>query len=151
MFKLEVVDARMRPMTPARIRSIMVRYRTFMPRKRSPTDPEPLAQLTVAQQEAEKRISARIEAGEEIRTKNIPSPDVLKVVQEEYHRWDSFNGEMLDRLFSTERLAREYRFFGIAVLSGPQPFSKNLASFLSMYPIRFTALHQSGSACHLFQ
>jgi hypothetical protein len=120
----------MRPMTHARIRSIMVRYRTFMPRKRSPADPEPLAQLTVAQQEAEKRISARIEAGEEIRTKSIPSPDVLKVVQEEYYRWDSFNGEMLDRLFSTERFAREYRFFGIAVFSGPQPFSKDLSEFL---------------------
>ena len=75
-------------------------------------------------------MSERIRGGEEIRGKNIPSPDVLKVVQEEYFRWDSFNGEMLERLFTTPKFAKEYQFFGIAVFGGPQPFSKDLNEFL---------------------
>ena len=116
-------------MTHVRVGSIMVRWSTLMPRKSSTPIPEPLPELTVTQEEAEHRISGRIEAGEDIRKKNIPSPEVLKAVQEEYYLWDSFNGELLERLFTTGKFAKEYRFFGVAFVNTYPSFTKDLQEF----------------------
>jgi hypothetical protein len=90
---------------------------------------EPLPELTVNQEEAGHRISERIEVGENIRKTNIPSPETLKVVQEEYYRWDSFNGELLERLFTTDKFAKEYRFWGVAVINTYPSFTKDLQEF----------------------
>lgn len=100
-----------------------------MPRKPSTPVAEVLPQLTVTEEEAERRISERIEAGEDIRKTNIPSPGVLKAVQEEYYRWDSFNGELLERLFTTDKFATEYRFYGVAFAYIQQSFTKDLQEF----------------------
>ncbi len=107
----------------------MVRWSTHMPRKSSTPIPEPLPELTVSQEEAERRISGRIEAGENIRKTNIPSPEVLKAVQEDYYRWNSFNGELLERLFTTGKFATEYRFFGVAFVNTHPSFTKDLQEF----------------------
>jgi predicted nucleotide-binding protein len=88
-----------------------------------------LLELTVAQEEAVRRISERIEAGENIRKTNIPSPEVLKAVQEDYYRWDSFNGELLERLFTTGKFATEYRFSCAAFSYIHLPFTKDLQEF----------------------
>jgi predicted nucleotide-binding protein len=101
-----------------------------MPRKSQTTEAEPLPELNVSQVDAETRLSERIRAGEEIKEKDIPSPEVLKDARKEYYRWDSFNGEMLERLFTTSKFADEYRFFGIGFVGGPQPFSKDLSEFV---------------------
>lgn len=100
-----------------------------MPRKSSSFQPEPLPELTVTSEEARERISERIRAGEDIRKNNVPSPEVLKVVQEEYYRWDSFNGELLERLFTTDKFAKEYRFWGVGFASTSPSFSRELQVF----------------------
>ena len=55
---------------------------------------------------------------------------MLKAAEDEYYRWDAFNGEMLERMFTTPKFAKEYRFWGIAVSHAGQPFSEDLREFL---------------------
>jgi Predicted nucleotide-binding protein containing TIR-like domain len=100
-----------------------------MPKKTRTPQPEQQPELTVTQEEAEKRISERIEAGEEIGKKQIPSPEVLKSVQDEFFRWDSFNGELLERLFTTDKFMAEYHFFGASFINTFPSFTKDLEDF----------------------
>src|ERR1035437_9111087 len=100
-----------------------------MARKSSTPIPEPLSELTVTREDAEARISERIQAGENIGKKNIPSAEDLREVREEYYRWDSFNGELLERLFTTDKFAKEYRFFGVAFVNTYPSFAKDLREF----------------------
>jgi hypothetical protein len=100
-----------------------------MARKPPKTEPEARAELAVSRDEADAQIGLRIVSGEDIAAKTITSPDILKVVEEEYFRWDSYNAEMLDRLFTTDKFAREYSFFGIAFINTYPSFPKDLQDF----------------------
>jgi predicted nucleotide-binding protein len=97
-----------------------------MARKVQAAVPESKPELTVTRAEAEKKIADRIKLGEEINIKQISSVALLEAVQQEYYRWDSYNHELLGRLFTPDKFAEEYAFFGIMVSSGPQPLSEEI-------------------------
>lgn len=69
--------------------------------------------LLVSHKEAEERINAQIQKGIEIKNIAINSQQALERAQNEYSKWNSFNAELLRRLFDTPELSNEYSsFFG---------------------------------------
>jgi predicted nucleotide-binding protein len=88
-----------------------------MPRKRSP-DPQPAEpELLVSREEAAKRIDERMTAGEQLRQREITAAEVLEECEADYRRWNSFNAELLKRLFTTAKYAEEYSWWGVASVS----------------------------------
>jgi hypothetical protein len=58
--------------------------------------------------EVEKRLKERIKGGERLLSQELTNINDLKAVGYAYSRWSEYNGELLRRLFTDERLADEY-------------------------------------------
>jgi len=93
-------------------------------RKKSTTKPEPKlpAELLISRDEAKSKLQERIQKGLEIKQAQINSRDALDVAKNEYSKWNSFNTELLKRIFTTEDLSDEYsRGIGIAFIAMREP------------------------------
>lgn len=75
----------------------------------------PPSELLSPQDESRSKLQTRIQEGLDLKQIKINSLEELKTVSKKYYKWDSFNTELLKRLFSTEELAEEYsKHFGFA-------------------------------------
>lgn len=78
-------------------------------------------ELTVSREDAKSRLQDRIEKGLEIKKVQISSREALEVAKNEFSKWDSFNSELLKRLFTTDELATEYDYWGGGVMLFSEP------------------------------
>lgn len=79
--------------------------------------PKPPLELNASREEAKARLQDRIEKGRELRTTQIRSPQELESLQNDFDKWNSFNVELLKRLFTNDELATEYSYWGGGVIS----------------------------------
>lgn len=88
-----------------------------MARKSTPQPPTPDPELRVSPEEAARKIGERIELGEELYARQITTVEQLNAAENDYRRWNSYNAEMLKRLFTAEKFAEEYSWWGAVVMS----------------------------------
>lgn len=93
-----------------------------MVRKSSTTlPPKPLLELNVSRDEAKARLQDRIEKGMELKKKQVANYQDFEALQHDYSKWDSFNSELLKRLFTSDELATEYDWWGAMAVSMYEP------------------------------
>lgn len=71
--------------------------------------------LTIPLVDADNQLAKRIEIGNEILASIIDNVEQLELVTKNYYRWHAYNKDLLRRIFDTDEISEEYRFWGIAV------------------------------------
>lgn len=80
------------------------------------------AELLISRDDAKSKLQERIQKGLAIKQAKINSREALDEAKNEYSKWNSFNAELLKRIFSTDELAEEYsRWIGIGVIAMREP------------------------------
>lgn len=101
-----------------------------MARRKPPTAEEkkPL-ELAIPREEVKEKLQVRIDQGKLLRSKSINNPQELDSEEKAYEKWDSFNNELLKRLFTSDELCEEYsRWVGGAVMViGGRHFGEKVA------------------------
>lgn len=93
-----------------------------MARKSSTTQPpKPPLELSVSRDEAKSRLQDRIEKGMELKKKQVANYEDFETLKHDYSKWDSFNSELLKRLFTSDELAHEYDWWGAMSVSMYEP------------------------------
>lgn len=80
--------------------------------------------------EARQRLQSRVDAGNGLRTKRISNLQELENSKREYSRWNKFNTELLERMFSTAQYADEYSWWSGVVEMGTPPLGKQISEHL---------------------
>ena len=70
-----------------------------------------LSNLVVNKEEADQKIQARIEKGQELVDRRITSVEELKEAKSEFDNWSKYNEELLLRLFDNSTVADQYTDF----------------------------------------
>jgi len=86
-----------------------------MAKKATPQPPTPDPELQVTREEAAQKIGERIALGEELFVRQVSNMEQLDAAENEYRRWNSYNAEMLKRLFTTHKFEEEYSWWGVMV------------------------------------
>jgi predicted nucleotide-binding protein len=81
-------------------------------RKAAPQPPKLPLELLVSREDARTRLQERIEKGLELKQGKVDTQVAYEALSNDYNKWDSFNEELLKRLFTNEELADEYSFWG---------------------------------------
>ncbi|MFL1914461.1 TIR domain-containing protein [Plesiomonas shigelloides] len=91
-------------------------------KKPSSTEPKLPAELLISCNDAKSKLQERIQKGLEIKQAQINSRETLDAAKNDYSKWNSFNTELLKRIFSTEELADEYSYWiGIGAIAIHEP------------------------------
>lgn len=77
--------------------------------------PKVPSELLISREEAKSKLQERIKKGHEIEQNITNSSEIFDNVKNEYSKWNSFNVELLKRIFTTEEFAKEYSFWGGAI------------------------------------
>ncbi len=78
-------------------------------RKKTTTmEPKDPAELLISRDDAKSKLQERIQKGLEIKQVQISSREALDTANNEYSKWNSFNAELLKRIFTTDELSEEY-------------------------------------------
>lgn len=77
-------------------------------KKTATTEPRQPAELLISRDEAKSKLQERIQKGLEIKQVQISSQDSFEAARNDYSKWNSFNAELLRRIFTTEELENEY-------------------------------------------
>lgn len=86
-------------------------------KKTTTSEPKLPAELLISRDDAKSKLQERIQKGLAIKQAQINSGEALDEAKNEYSKWNSFNTELLKRIFSTDELAEEYsQWFGISVI-----------------------------------
>lgn len=73
--------------------------------------------LTMAREEASHKIRERIEGGVDLKSRLIRDHQTFQDVQHDYWTWSEYNEEMLRQMFTSPKIAEEYRrSFGVVAL-----------------------------------
>jgi predicted nucleotide-binding protein len=96
---------------------------TMAKKKDDPTKQEP-ANLTVSRAEAHQRLEAQIGKGRQLKDTDLSSEEILKQYRQHYYRWDEYNFELLQRIFSNDSVAREYQGYSFGGLDADEPFQR---------------------------
>jgi predicted nucleotide-binding protein len=83
--------------------------------------PKPPLELLTTREDARSRLQARIEKGLELKQRGVDTRESFDALSNDYSKWDSFNSELLKRLFTTEELAKEYDYWGAMAISMREP------------------------------
>jgi len=77
----------------------------------------------MSREEAKSRLTDRIEKGRELKEQAIGSTDELAIATQAFDKWDTFNKELLNRIFTASNFADEYAWYvgGVLVLDGRYP------------------------------
>jgi len=75
------------------------------------------AELTMSRDEAKAKLQDRIEKGIDLKRAQVNTPQSYEIAKHEYSKWNSFNTELLKRIFTTEELSTEYSWWGVAIMS----------------------------------
>jgi hypothetical protein len=78
----------------------------------APPVPKPPLEIIGTREEAKSRIQDRIDKGLALKKKPISSLTECETVRNEYYKWDSFNIELLKRIFTSDELSDEYSQWG---------------------------------------
>lgn len=70
--------------------------------------PNQPSSLLISRDEAKSKLQERIQKGLEIKQAQITSRDSFEATRNQYKKWNSFNIELLRRIFNTEEFADEY-------------------------------------------
>lgn len=84
------------------------------------TTPMPL-KLIQPRDEAKGRLGERIEKGLELKQRKVDTREAYDLLLKDYQKWDAFNNELLKQLFTTDELAKEYSYFGVASIAMREP------------------------------
>lgn len=84
------------------------------------TTPMPL-KLIQPRDEAKNRLGERIEKGLELKQRKVDTREAYDLLLKDYQKWDAFNKELLKQLFTTDELAKEYSYFGVAAVAMREP------------------------------
>ncbi|HVX41980.1 MAG TPA: nucleotide-binding protein [Gemmatimonadaceae bacterium] len=76
-------------------------------------DPE----LRVPPEVAASQINDRIEKGRAISGRDVQTVEALEQAENDYRTWTSYNGELLNRLFTTDKYQEEYNWWGVGSVS----------------------------------
>ncbi len=79
-----------------------------MARKTPPQPPTPDPELQVTHKEATTKLGERITLGEEIHARQVSNIEQFEAAESDYRRWNSYNAELLKRLFTTHKFEEEY-------------------------------------------
>lgn len=134
-------------------------------KKPATAEPKQPAELVISRDEAKSRLQERIQKGLEMKQAQIASRESLESSRNEYSKWNSFNTELLKRMFTTEELADEYSswFGGVFVAMREPSLGEQIAELykdidgkvhrldsiierLELIPLN--TLHASPSAAH---
>jgi predicted nucleotide-binding protein len=74
-------------------------------------------ELAVTRDEAKQRIQDRIDKGMGLKSRQVNTRQAFEELKNDYSKWDSFNSELLRRLFTTEEAAKEYDVWGVMSVS----------------------------------
>jgi predicted nucleotide-binding protein len=77
-------------------------------RKSTPPPSKQLLELTTSRDDAKTRLQVRIEKGLELKQRRVETAETLGRLRDDYSKWDSFNSELLQRIFTTDEMASEY-------------------------------------------
>jgi predicted nucleotide-binding protein len=80
-------------------------------RKPKAVEPKRAVELVVSREEAKSRLTDRIEKGRELREQTITSSEGLEAANHAFDKWDTFNTEMLNRIFTAPNFAEEYSYY----------------------------------------
>lgn len=87
-----------------------------MAKKKSTDSKEEPAKLTVRRADAQEKIEMQLGKGRKLRETDPASEDTLKQCRQQYYRWDEYNFELLQRIFSNESVARDYHGYSFGGL-----------------------------------
>ncbi len=90
-------------------------------RPSAPPPPKPLLELVVSRDDAKARLQERIEKGLELKQRRVETRETHEALSNDYNKWDSFNSELLKRLFTTDEMAKEYDYWGAMAMSMREP------------------------------
>jgi predicted nucleotide-binding protein len=83
----------------------------------APPAPKPLLEISTSRNDAKTRLQERIEKGLELKQRRVETRETFETLTNDYSKWDSFNSELLRRIFTTEEMAKEYDFWGGGMMS----------------------------------
>lgn len=86
-----------------------------MARKSIPNESQVPAELLISREDAKTKLEDRIRKGRELTQVQITSDSAFESAKNEYNKWNSFNVELLNRIFSSDKFAKEYSRWGGAV------------------------------------
>ena len=82
-------------------------------RTQAPPPPKPTMELAVSREDAKQRLQDRINKGMELKVKQINTRQAFDELSNAYSKWDSFNSELLKRVFTTDEAVKEYDFWSV--------------------------------------
>jgi len=87
--------------------------------RKAPTQQAPKVPLEAlaSREDAKSRLQARIKKGLELKQRRVDTREAFDALSNDYSKWNSFNSELLKRLFTTDELAKEYDFWGVMAIS----------------------------------
>src|SRR6266568_3685905 len=85
--------------------------------------------LRVPVADAEAQLRDRVEKASVILSVPINDREPLQQQRAQYYTWDEYNTTLLKRLFSSEELAQEYSYWGIAVVGGSSSLAEGVRDF----------------------
>lgn len=90
-----------------------------MATRKAPTQQAPKVPLEAlaSREDAKSRLQARIKKGLELKQRRVDTREAFDALSNDYSKWNSFNSELLKRLFTTDELAKEYDFWGVMAIS----------------------------------
>lgn len=85
--------------------------------------PKALLELTISREDAKSKLQARIEKGLELKQRGVDTREAFESLSNDYSKWDSFNSELLKRIFTTDELTQEYEVgnWGVISISMEEP------------------------------
>jgi len=90
-------------------------------RTSAPQAPKSTLELVMARDDAKARLQERIEKGLELKQRRVETRETFEILSNDYSKWDSFNSELLKRIFTTDEMAKEYDFWGAMAMTMYEP------------------------------
>ena len=90
-------------------------------RTSAPPTPKPLLELVMPRDEAKTRLQERIEKGLELKQRHVETRETFEGLSNDYSKWDSFNSELLKRIFTTDEMTQEYDYSGAFAILMREP------------------------------
>lgn len=89
-----------------------------------------LPDLVVPRDQLDVELLDRINAGEDLKRRQVNTPEALEELQAEYYTWDEFNSALLKRSFTTAEIAEEYSGARVFVGGGRQTIREKYVELL---------------------
>lgn len=94
---------------------MVARKKNIVSEQKLPTE------LLISQDDAKSKLQDRIQKGIELKQIPVNSLDTLDIVRNEYYKWDSFNADLLKRIFTTEEYSSEYSYCNLSFSGRYEP------------------------------